>query len=158
MGEAAWWLLIAAVFVVVELGHRAFYAMFIGLGALFAAMVAIAGLGVVVQIPVFVAAAIAGLVLIRPTVARAMSRGEQLVSGAEGLVGKEAVVVEAVGRVTHPGKIRIQGESWKAVSNNDETIAPGTVVMILDLQGSTFVVQDMPALGLSPFELPEDTT
>jgi membrane protein implicated in regulation of membrane protease activity len=158
MGEAAWWLLIAAIFVVVEFGHRAFYAMFIGLGALVAAIVAIAGLGVAVQIPVFVAAAIAGLVLIRPTVARAMSRGEPLVSGAKGLVGKEAVVAEAVGRVTNPGKIRIQGELWKAVSNGDETIAPGTVVMILELQGSTFVVQDMPPLGSSPFELPEDTS
>jgi hypothetical protein len=29
--------------------------------------------------------------------------------------------------------------------------------MILELQGTTFVVQDLPTLGLSPFELPEDT-
>src|SRR5271165_6841230 len=102
MGEAAWWLLIAAIFIVVELGHRAFYAMFIGLGAIVAALAAIAGVGVAVQIPLFAAAAIAGLALIRPTVVRAMSRGEPLVSGARGLVGKEAVVVEAVGRGTHP--------------------------------------------------------
>jgi hypothetical protein len=28
--------------------------------------------------------------------------------------------------------------------------------MILDLQGTTFVVQDLPTLGLAPLELPED--
>ncbi|MDA8265694.1 MAG: NfeD family protein [Actinomycetota bacterium] len=157
MGEALWWFAIAAVFLVAEFGHRAFYALFVALGAVVAAVLALAGVGVIVQIPAFVAAAVLGLLLLRPAVARAMSAGQyRLVSGIKGHVGHEAIVAETVGGPAHPGRIRINGELWKAVSQDSTSIAPDTVVMILDLQNTTFVVQDLPALGLAPLELPED--
>ncbi|HXY42793.1 MAG TPA: NfeD family protein [Acidimicrobiales bacterium] len=158
MGEALWWFLIAGVFLLAEFGHRAFYALFIALGAVVAAVLALAGVGVLVQIPAFVGAAVLGLFFLRPALVKAMSSGQyRLVSGMQGHVGHEAVVAEATGDVAHPGRIKIEGELWKAVSQDGKPIPAGTVVMILDLQSTTFVVQDLPTLGLAPLELPEDT-
>lgn len=158
MGEALWWFIIAAVFLIAELGHRAFYALFIGIGAVVAAALAIAGVGVVVQIPAFAAAAVLGLVFLRPSIVKAMSSGQyRLISGIQGHVGHEAIVAETTGGAANPGRISINGELWKAVSHDGKPIPAGTVVMILELQNTTFVVQDLPTLGLAPLELPEDT-
>jgi membrane protein implicated in regulation of membrane protease activity len=157
MGEALWWFLIAAVFLIAEFGHRAFYALFIGIGAIVAAVLAVAGAGVVVQIPAFGVAAVLGLFLVRPSLMRAMSSGQyRLTSGIQGHVGQETIVTETAGDSAHPGRVRIDGELWKAVSHDGNPIPVGAVVMILDLQGTTFVVQDLPTLGLAPLELPED--
>src|ERR1700683_5338991 len=98
MGEALWWIVIAALFVAAEFGHRAFYAMFVAIGALVAAVLAVAQVSVVVQIPAFVVAAALGLLLVRPTIVRAMASGEYgLVSGIKAHVGKEAIVTESAG-------------------------------------------------------------
>ncbi|MGA2208627.1 MAG: NfeD family protein [Acidimicrobiales bacterium] len=157
MGEGLWWFLIAAVFLVAEFGHRAFYALFIGLGAIVAAVLALAGAGVIVQIPAFAVAALLGLFLVRPNLVRAMSSGEgRLVSGLQGQVGKEVFVAEAIGGAANPGRVRVEGELWKAISQDGKPIPSGTLVMVLELQGTTFVVQDLPTLGMAPFELPED--
>lgn len=158
MAEALWWFVIAAVFLLAEFGHRAFYALFVGLGAIVAAVLAIAGVAVVVQIPAFAAAAVLGLLFLRPTIVKAMSSGQyRLISGIQGHVGHEAIVAETTGDAAHPGRIEIEGELWKAVSQDGKPIPAGTVVMILDLQRTTFIVQDLPTLGLAPLELPEDT-
>lgn len=158
MSEAAWWLVVAAIFVVAEAFHRAFFAMFVAAGALVAALLAFAGAPVAAQIPAFFAAGALGLWLIRPSVKRAMSSGQYgFISGAEGLVGQDAVVTRPVGDISHPGKIRIQGEEWTALSSDGSVIEPGTVVMILELRNSRFVVQQMPELGSTPLTLPEET-
>lgn len=158
MGEAFWWIIIAALFLAAEFGHRAFYAMFVAMGAVVAAILAIANVSVVVQIPAFVAAAVLGLFLIRPALVRAASSGQYgLISGIKAHVGKEAIVAETAGGPANPGRVKLDGELWKAVSHDGTTIPAGTPVMILELQGTTFVVQDLPTLGLAQFELPEDT-
>jgi len=158
MGEALWWFLIAALFLVAELGHRAFYALFVGIGAVVAAVLALAGVPVAIQIPAFAVAAVLGLVFLRPSLVRSMSKGEyRLQSGIAGHVGHEAVVAKDTGDAAHPGRIKLDGELWKAVSHDGKPIPAGTIVMILDLQNTTFVVQDLSSLGLTPLELPEDS-
>jgi membrane protein implicated in regulation of membrane protease activity len=158
MGEAFWWIIVAVLFLAAEFGHRAFYAMFVAMGALVAAILAIANVSVVVQIPAFVVAAVLGLFLVRPALVRAMATGQyRLVSGIKGHVGKEAIVAETADGPGNPGRVKLDGELWKAISHDGKPIPAGTPVMILELQGTTFVVQDLPTLGLAPFELPEDT-
>lgn len=157
MGEALWWFIIAAVFFIAEFGHRAFYALFVAIGALVAAALALAGAGVVVQLPAFVAAAVAGVWLVRPVVMRAMGGSHAMTSGIRGHVGKEVVLEEPAGDSAHPGRVKIDGELWKAVSSDGKVIPAGTTVMLLELEGTTFVVEDVHSLGLGSFELPEET-
>lgn len=159
MSEVVWWLIVAGVFVILEVGHRAFYAAFLAVGAVAAALAALVGAPLALQIPVFAMASVLGLFAARPPLMRTMSRGHyRLISGAQGLVGKEAVVTETVGDIRSPGRVRIQGEDWKALSNDGQPIEKGTVVMILELQGSTFIVEQMPEIGSGLLELPKEDT
>ncbi len=157
MSDVVWWLIVAGIFVILEVGHRAFYAAFLAVGALAAALAAVAGAPLALQIPVFAVASVLGLFAARPPLMKTMSHGHyRLISGAQGLVGKEAVVTERVGDIRAPGRVRIQGEEWKALSNDGQPIEPGTVVMILELEGSTFIVQQMPEISPGLLEFPKD--
>ncbi len=145
MTDAIWWLLAAGALIGAELFTRAFFALFVAFGALVAALVAASGVPFVIQGSTMVAAALVGIVIARPPLMRAMRSGHRrLVSGARGLVGREAVVSTTIGGINSPGKIRAQGELWTAYSDDDEAIAPGTPVLILDLDGSRFVVHALP--------------
>lgn len=159
MSDVVWWLIVAGVLVILEVGHRAFYAAFLAVGAIAAAIAALAGAPLALQIPVFALASVLGLFAARPPLMRTMSKGRyRLISGAQGLVGKEAVVTERVGDIRSPGRVRIQGEDWKALSNDGKPIERGTVVMILELDGSTFIVGQMPDIGSGLGELPKKDT
>jgi membrane protein implicated in regulation of membrane protease activity len=160
VSDVVWWLIVTGIFVVLEVGHRAFYATFLALGALAAAIAALAGAPFAAQIPVFAVASVAGLFAARPSLMRMVSRGHhRLVSGAAGLVGRDAVVTQRVGDLRSPGKIRIQGEEWKAQSLDGSPIDVDSVVMIVELDGSTFIVQKMPELGeQNLLELPKEDT
>ncbi|MGH9295165.1 MAG: NfeD family protein [Acidimicrobiales bacterium] len=148
MSDAWWWLIVAGIFLLIEVTHRAFYAAFLVIGALVAALVALASAPLAAQVPAFAAASVGGLLMARPSLTRAMARGHhRFVSGAQGLVGREAVVTETVADLRAPGKIAIQGEQWRALSSDGSPIEVGAVVLILELDSSTFVVQKLPELG-----------
>jgi membrane protein implicated in regulation of membrane protease activity len=156
MGEAFLWIVLAVVFVVLEFGHRQLMAFFIAVGAILAAIVGLAGLGSVVQIPVFFAGAVSGLFLLRPMIMRSGGfRGYGLVSGIKAHVGEETVLVEAIGGAHEPGRVKLHGELWKAVASDGGSIPAGTLVMMIDMQGTTFIVQDISNLGLGTGALPE---
>ncbi len=145
MAEALFWLIVLAAFVVGEIYTRAFFALFVALAAGAAALAAAAGAAFALQGVVFVVSAGAGIAAARPPLRRAMTRGHyRLVSGAQGLVGKEGVVAVAIGDTAAPGKVRVQGELWSAVSAGGDVIEPGALVLLLELRGTRFVVDEIP--------------
>ncbi|MHB8289619.1 MAG: NfeD family protein [Acidimicrobiales bacterium] len=145
MSDALWWLLATVALLGAELFTRAFFAVFVAIGALVAALVATSGAPVLLQGIALIGASAIGILAARPPLRRAMSRGHhRLISGAQGLVGKEAVVTARLGGINAPGKIRAQGELWTAYSDDGKPVEEGRVVMILDLDGSRYVVHEVP--------------
>jgi membrane protein implicated in regulation of membrane protease activity len=145
MTAAVVWLIVLAAFVIGEIYSRAFFALFVALAAGAAAITAAAGGPFALQAAMFVVVGLGGIAAARPPLKRAMTRGHyRLVSGAAGLVGKEGVVAWAVGDNTSPGKVRIQGELWPAVSDDGGVIEPGALVLVLELRGTRFVVHEIP--------------
>ncbi|MFY9615159.1 MAG: NfeD family protein [Candidatus Dormiibacterota bacterium] len=136
------WLAIALAFGVAEVVTTAFYAIFIVIGALAAAISAQLGAPLPVQVIVFAVVSIAGVVLARPSLLRylARRRAPELLSGAESMIGQEAPVIDDIEGRHHPGHVRIAGESWPAVSDDGERIPAGSVVKVIALRQATLVV------------------
>jgi membrane protein implicated in regulation of membrane protease activity len=122
----------------VEVASVAFYAAFLALGAIAAAVVALAGGNVFVQAGVFLAIALVGILVVRPALVR--RRGPRLVSGAGGMIGQTGVVVEPIKSEHLAGHVRLAGESWPAVSADGTPIAADATVMVKEIRGSTLVV------------------
>ncbi|HET6739936.1 MAG TPA: NfeD family protein [Kribbella sp.] len=135
------WLTIAAVLGLAELASLDFTLLMLAAGALTAAGVAAFFPGLLwLQIVVGLITAAAMLGAIRPMIVRKIHHGQELKTGSAHVIGRTGVVVKEI----HPdggGSIRLGGELWTA-SPYDEvsTIAPGTRVEVMKIDGATAVV------------------
>jgi membrane protein implicated in regulation of membrane protease activity len=136
------WLIIAFVFVIIEVNSLAFYALFAAIGAGAASLTAAFTGEIGIQIAVFAAVSLAGVTMVRRLVTGALSDGNRpsLVSGAAGMVGQHATVVRQVKGPHHPGTVHARGEDWPAISYEEEALEPGEVVLVVELDRTRLVV------------------
>ena len=135
------WLIAAALLAGGEVATTSFFLGPLALAALAGALVALLGLGLPVQIGVFIAAGIAAILLLRPVAMRHLRTPARLRTGVAALVGSRAVVVERVD--ADGGRVKIGGEVWSARSFfDDQVIEAGTRVEVAKIEGATALVFD----------------
>jgi membrane protein implicated in regulation of membrane protease activity len=133
------WLTIAAVLGIAELTTATLDLLLLAVAALAAGGVAAIGLGVGLQLLAFAVTAAAMITLVRPVARRHLTSHPQLRTGVAALIGREAVVLSAVGR--EPGRVRIGGEEWTARSYDPDLLIPaGTTVDVFAIEGATALV------------------
>jgi membrane protein implicated in regulation of membrane protease activity len=139
MGAWIAWLVLAAVLGVAEVLTTTLAFGLIAVGALIAAIVGGAGLGLPFQLGAFAVAAGAGLVVVRPIAVRHIKQPPLLRSGTAALVGRSALVVEEVS--AYAGKVRIGGELWSARPYDESLVIPeGSTADVLAIEGVTALV------------------
>lgn len=107
--------------------------------AVAAAFTALVGLGVVVQLIVFIVVAIASVAVLRPIARAHLRMPARTRTGTEALVGRKALVVQRVD--VHGGRVRIGGEEWTARAFFDgQVLDPGTSVEVAKIEGATALV------------------
>jgi len=148
-GVDAWmaWLGLAIALGVLELLSLDLILLMLAAGAIVGMITALVGLDIWVQVVAAVAASVAALALVRPSVVKRMQTGgPNLVLGHEALVGKTGLVVEEVS--SQGGQVRINGELWTARPYDDDlVIEPGAKVDVLQIKGATALVHKIPELG-----------
>ena len=111
----------------------------VALAAVAAGLTALIGLGLVVQLIVFILGAIASLAILRPIARSHLRMPASTRTGTAALVGRKALVVQRVD--LHGGRVRIAGEEWSARSFFDEQVLdPGTSVEVAKIEGATALV------------------
>ena len=113
----------------------------VALAAVVAGAVALGGLGVAVQLIVFIVGTVASLAVLRP-IARAHIKIPPLLrTGTAALVGARATVVERVD--ADGGRVRLGGEEWSARAYlDDQVLEPGTRVEVAKIEGATALVYE----------------
>jgi membrane protein implicated in regulation of membrane protease activity len=137
----AWivWLIVAAVLGVAELMTTTFALGIIAVGALVAAGVGAAHLGLPFQLLAFVAASGAGLGFVLPVARRHIKQPPVLKTGPAALIGRSASVLEEV--TGQSGRVRIGGEVWSARSYDETLVIPaGRMVDVMQIEGATALV------------------
>jgi membrane protein implicated in regulation of membrane protease activity len=132
------WIAFALAMALVEVASVAFYAAFLALGAIAAAVAALLGANVYIQAAVFLVLALGGILVLRPALVR--RRHPRLVSGAQGMIGQTGVVIEPIQGEHGAGHVRLAGESWPAVSADGKPIPAEETVTVIEIRGSTLVV------------------
>jgi membrane protein implicated in regulation of membrane protease activity len=147
------WVLLFVVLVLVELHHLAFYSLFVAIGCLAAALVAlVAPDAIAVQGIVAAIVSVAGVVLARPYVSKAFHQhnGGHVAAGVHGgLVGQEAFTLDRVGGTQETGHVRLAGERWLAMTGGP-AIAPGHQVVVTAVRGTTLEVWPVDFTALDP--------
>lgn len=134
------WLIIGVVLAVAEVFTLDFVLVMFGGGAFAAALSGVLGAPVPVQLLVFAATSVLGLVAVRPSIKRRLHRTSEVKPmGVEAIEGTQATVIEEVAQ--DRGMVKIGGELWSARPYDaTQTIAVGEVVRVIEIRGATALV------------------
>jgi membrane protein implicated in regulation of membrane protease activity len=111
----------------------------VALAAVVAALAAVAGAAVWLQLVLFVAGSLASLGVLRPIAKAHLHMPAALRTGTAALEGAHATVLRRVD--SQDGLVRIGGEEWSARAYTpDEVFEVGTQVEIAKIEGATALV------------------
>jgi membrane protein implicated in regulation of membrane protease activity len=136
------WVIVAIVFAIVEIMTVAFFAVFISIGALGAAVASLLHFNLLVQTIVLAVLGVAGILIARPFLVERLHIGRPtLRSGADSMVGQQAVLLEPILGVGQPGHVKIAGELWPALTEDGSPVPANTLVVVTALRSTTLIVR-----------------
>ena len=134
------WAVVAVICLILELTAGDFFIICFSIGAFFAAIAAALGMGIYVQLLTFAVFTLISLFWVRPFAQRYLHKGEDnRVSNAEALLGRQGRVVETI-KADGFGRVQIDGDIWKAVTNESADIPKGTNVRVVGRESTIITV------------------
>ena len=135
------WAVVAVVCLILELTAGDFFIICFSIGAFFAAIVAALGGGIYLQLTAFAVFTLISLFWVRPFAKRYLRKGEDSrVSNADALMGRQGRVVETVAHDGF-GRVQIDGDIWKTVTNEAHDIPAGTNVRVVGRESTIITVE-----------------
>lgn len=126
------WLIAAIVLVILEIFTSGFGVICFAVGAVFSALGAYFELNLIWQLVIFAAASMLAFIFIRPVVLRVLEKkSKEVKTNADALIGKVATVSETIDSEKNTGRVAVDGDDWKAVSQDGNTINKGEKVEIV---------------------------
>ena len=136
------WLVVAIVLVILEIATSGFGVICFAIGAIFGAIAAALGAGTNWQIILFAVVSILTFIFLRPIVIRFLEKkSKDVKTNADALIGRKGIVSERIDATQHTGRVAIDGDDWKAVSENGEVIEKGAQVEIVKLDSIIVTVK-----------------
>jgi len=68
-------------------------------------------------------------------------KGQEVKTNADALVGRRAIVTERIEGELHPGRVKIDGDDWKAVCESAEPIEVGAAVEVTAINSVILTVK-----------------
>lgn len=109
-------------------------------GAVGGLIAAVAGGSTLTQLVVFLVISALALLLVRP-VAKERLMNKLTPTNADRVIGKTALVTEAIDNVEATGQVRIAGQIWTARSEHNQVLAVNTEVRVLRIEGVKVFVE-----------------
>lgn len=136
------WLIVAIALVIFEICSATFGAICFAIGAGFSALAAGLGANITWQFVIFAAVSLLTFFFLRPFMLNFMDRKSKDVrTNAEALIGRKGIVSERIDAVQHTGRVAVDGDDWKAVSEDGSVIEKGTPVEIVKMDSIILTVK-----------------
>jgi membrane protein implicated in regulation of membrane protease activity len=134
------WAVMAMLFGVAEIFTAGFVLACFGIGAGAASLVAFAGYGLGWQLLAF--ALVSGVtVLLSRRFAQRVSNPSANTVGIDRVIGRSALVLEAIEPKLARGRVRVERETWSADSIDGAPIAQGANVVVIAVEGTRLKVR-----------------
>lgn len=139
------WLLIAAVFVVIEIFTSGFAVACFSVGCVFGAILAACDLSLTWQVVAFAIGMFLAFVLIRPVVMKYLDKktnDSHVKTNMDNIIGKTAVVTERIEDGCY-GRVKIDGDDWKAMTSDGTSAEVGEKVTIESYESIILTVKKL---------------
>lgn len=138
------WLIIFVACIVIEIISMGLTTIWFAGGALIAAVAAVLGIPLWVQIVLFVLVSLVLLYFTRPIAVKYFNK-DRVKTNAESLVGKQAIVISEIDNLQGIGQVTVEGKEWTARTITDGVTLPtGSVVVIRAISGVKLMVEEKP--------------
>jgi len=135
------WLIVAIVFVGVELSTVTLTSIWFAAGGLAALVVAMCDGGPALQIIVFIIVSLVALMITRP-LAKKFINVNKVNTNADRAIGEEVYVLERINNLNQTGMVVVHGQEWTARTEDDkEMIEQGELVRIVRISGVKLIVE-----------------
>ena len=139
--EAICWLAIVMVWLVIEIATLGLTTIWFAGGALVACIAALLHANIWVQIVLFLVVSVLLLFFTRPLAVRYMNK-DRTKTNVDSMVGKEAVVTEAIDNLKAQGVVQVNGLEWTARSEESQEVIPkGAIVEVGRVDGVKLIVR-----------------
>ena len=135
------WLLVAIIFVAMELSTVTLTSIWFAAGGLAALVVAMCGGGPVFQVITFIIVSLIALVITRPLTKKYIN-SNKVSTNADRAIGEEVRVLERISNLDQSGMVMVHGQEWTARTEDDkEIIEQGELVRIIRISGVKLIVE-----------------
>ncbi|MBQ9439818.1 MAG: NfeD family protein [Paludibacteraceae bacterium] len=127
------WIIAGLVFFIIEIFTSGFAVICFSVGCVAAAVCSVYDPKLLHQLIAFGAFSFVAFVMVRPVLKKwFIKETDDAKTNTAALIGRRVVVSETIDPVARTGRVAVDGEQWKAISENNETIPKGTVVEITE--------------------------
>ena len=134
------WLIIAGICLVIEIITVGFLIFWFAIGALFAMLISFFTDNILIQTSVFVISSGLLIFATKPLVRKIMNKKETVKTNVYSIIGKTGIVTNEINSIENLGQVKIDGEIWSAIGENNSAISKGTEVEIKEIKGVKAVV------------------
>ena len=135
------WIIVALLFFILEIFTPGFAVACLAIGAIGGAIATLVGWEFKFQLLVFAITSIVALVSVRPLVIKFLkSKKKETLTNTDALIGRESIVTETI-QPNVGGRVKIDGDDWKAVCSNADSVNCGTIVRITKVDSVILTVE-----------------
>ncbi len=141
MSAEIFWMILGFAFLIMEIFTTSFFIMWFGLAGLITALVSWLWIdSFMLQLLIFAVSSFI-LVLYTRKMANRIAKDPTRKITQDNIIGKEGTVIELITSDGSKGIVKVLGQEWRAVSDNETAIEKGSKVEILNLTGVKLTVK-----------------
>lgn len=137
------WLILGILCLIIELLSGTLYLLCFSIGLFVACLASFLDISFSVQLFIFAFASLLSIFFIRPFALNVLHREEnQRASNIDALIGRIGIVTEKI-EEEGSGYIKVDGDEWKAISQNGNDIPKDSKVKIIEMNSIIATVQEI---------------
>ncbi len=138
-----YWLIASGAFFIGEILTVGFLLFWFGIACLLAMVVSFFTSNIIIQMVVFLVSSVILILSTKPFVKKFINK-KTILTNANSLIGKKAIVIKEINNLQGTGQIKIGGEIWSAQNESDTTISENQEVEIIKIEGVKLIVKQLP--------------
>ena len=136
------WLIAAVVFFIGEVMTEGFCLLWFSIGSLVALFCTLFTDNIIILFAIFLSVAIILLLATRKLTENFLNSRKKVESNVNALIGKKARIIEEIDQIEGFGKVKVNGEVWKAVTEDSSVILNiGDTVIIKAVDGVKLIIE-----------------
>lgn len=137
------WLILAGLFLIIEIISLGFLVFWFAIGALIAMVASFFIDNVIIQSVIFIISSTILLFATKPLVNKVLPKESLVKTNSASLEGKVGKVTVDIDPIEAKGQVKVDGETWSAKSSNNTYIAKDTEIIVEKIEGVKVIVKPL---------------